>query len=36
VTFQEDEDKVLDCGLFKDAFLHFEVEAVLMEDFQDL
>jgi len=35
VTFREDEAKVLDCGPFKGALLHFEVEMVLMEDVKD-
>ena len=35
VTFQEDEAKVLDCGLFKGELLHCEVETVLTEDVKD-
>jgi len=35
VTFQEDEAKVLNCGLFKGELLCFEVEMVLMEDVED-
>ena len=35
-TFWEYEAEVLNCGLFKGAFLHFEVEVVLMKDVKDL
>ena len=35
MTFWEDEAKVFNCGVFKGALLHFEVEMVLMEDVND-
>ena len=35
MTFQEDEAKLLNHGLFKGPLLHFEVEMVLMEDVED-
>jgi len=34
-TFQEDEAKVFSCGPFKHAFLHFEVDTMLLEDGKD-